>query len=58
MKTLLGNDHPPFKSLGDCISTRKAVCNGLTGQNRKTCNLAQIGMCQAMFNVPSAHNPN
>ena len=50
--------NPPFKSVGDCISTRKAVCNGLTGQNRKTCNLAQIGMCQAMFNVPSAHNPN
>ncbi|HSS78398.1 MAG TPA: hypothetical protein VLV54_16850 [Thermoanaerobaculia bacterium] len=50
--------NPPFKSLGDCISTRKAVCNGLTGQNRKTCNNAQIGMCQAMFNKHSAHNPN
>ncbi len=50
--------NPSFNSLGDCISTRKAVCDGLTGQNRKTCNLAQIGMCQAMFNVPSAHNPS
>jgi hypothetical protein len=40
---------------GDCISQRKATCNGLTGQDRKTCNHAQIGVCQATFNVPSAH---
>ena len=50
--------NPSFNSLGDCLSSRKAVCDGLTGENRKTCNLAQIGICQAMFNVPSAHNPS
>ncbi len=49
--------NPSFNSLGDCLSTRKAVCDGLTGQDRKTCNFAQIGICQAMFNVSSAHNP-
>ena len=48
--------NPPYSSVGDCISQRKATCNGLTGQARKTCNHAQIGVCHATFNVPSAHN--
>lgn len=46
--------NPAYASVGDCISQRKATCNGLTGQDRKTCNHAQIGVCQATFNVPSA----
>lgn len=48
--------NPPYASVGDCITARKATCNGLTGQARKTCNHAQIGVCHATFNVPSAHN--
>lgn len=46
--------NPAYASVGDCISQRKATCNKLTGQDRKTCNHAQIGVCQATFNVPSA----
>jgi len=45
-----------YSSVGACINARKATCNGLTGQSRKTCNHAQIGVCHATFNVPSAHN--
>lgn len=48
--------NPPYASVGDCISARMETCNGLTGQARKTCNHAQIGVCHATFNVPSAHN--
>lgn len=48
--------NPAYASVGDCINARKATCNGLTGQDRKTCNHAQIGVCHATFNVPSAHN--
>jgi hypothetical protein len=47
--------NPPYASVGACITARKATCNGLTGQARKTCNHAQIGVCHATFNVPSAH---
>jgi hypothetical protein len=46
--------NPVYSSVGACISARKATCNGLTGQAKKTCNHAQIGVCQATFNVPSA----
>lgn len=49
--------NPPFETVGECISGRKAsACAGLTGQDRKTCNHAQIGICHAIFHVPSAHN--
>ncbi|HSF43134.1 MAG TPA: hypothetical protein VLT87_25265 [Thermoanaerobaculia bacterium] len=48
--------NPAYASVGACITARKATCNGLTGQDRKTCNHAQIGVCHATFNVPSAHN--
>ena len=48
--------NPAYSSVGACINARKATCNGLTGQDRKTCNHAQIGVCHATFNVPSAHN--
>jgi hypothetical protein len=47
--------NPAFASVGECITQLKATCNGLTGQDRKTCNHAQIGVCHATFNVPSAH---
>jgi hypothetical protein len=46
--------NPAYASVGACINARKATCNNLTGQARKTCNHAQIGVCQATFNVPSA----
>jgi hypothetical protein len=49
--------NPPYPSVGACLQQRKATCNGLTGQARKTCNHAQIGVCHATFNVPSSHNP-
>jgi hypothetical protein len=50
--------NPPFATLGDCISTLKAQrCGGLKGQAKAACNHAQIGVCDATFNVPSAHNP-
>jgi predicted small lipoprotein YifL len=45
--------NPAYASVGACISQRKATCDGLTGQARKTCNHAQIGVCHATFNVPS-----
>ena len=50
--------NPPFATLGACISTLKAQrCGGLKGQAKAACNHAQIGVCQATFNVNSAHNP-
>ena len=46
-----------FASEGDCISSLKAQrCSGLKGQAKAACNHAQIGICHATFNVPSAHN--
>jgi hypothetical protein len=51
--------NPPFSSVGQCISGLKAQrCGGLKGQAKADCNHAQIGVCDATFNVPSAHNPN
>jgi hypothetical protein len=45
--------NPPFASVGDCISSLKAQrCAGLTGQDRASCNHAQISVCHATFNVP------
>lgn len=50
--------NPPFSSLGQCISSLKAArCGGLKGQARASCNHAQIGVCDATFNVHNAHNP-
>lgn len=43
--------NPTYASVGDCISQQRRTCNSLTGQDRKTCNHAQIGVCQATFNV-------
>ena len=49
--------NPAFADVGTCISTLKAQrCAGLKGQDRAACNHAQIGICHATFNVPSAHN--
>lgn len=49
--------NPAFASEGDCASSLKAErCSGLTGQAKASCNHAQIGVCHATFNVPSAHN--
>lgn len=46
-----------FASVGECISTLKAQwCSGLKGKTKAACNHAQIGVCHASFNVPSAHN--
>jgi len=51
--------NPPFSSVGQCISGLKAQrCGGLKGQAKADCNHAQIGVCDATFNIPSAHNPN
>jgi len=51
------NVNAPFESEGACISTLKQQrCSGLTGNAKATCNHAQIGVCQASFNVHSAHN--
>ncbi|HEX6900244.1 MAG TPA: hypothetical protein VF789_11045 [Thermoanaerobaculia bacterium] len=45
-----------YESAGDCIAALKAErCAGLKGQDRAACNHAQIGICHATFNVPSAH---
>ena len=53
------NIAPPFESVGQCISTLKQQeCSGLKGKDKAACNHAQIGVCHASFNVPSAHNPN
>lgn len=49
--------NPQFSSVGQCISSLKAArCGGLKGQAKADCNHAQIGVCHATFNVPSAHN--
>lgn len=46
-----------YESAGDCIDTLKAErCAGLRGQDRAACNHAQVGICHATFNIPSAHN--
>jgi hypothetical protein len=51
------NVNPAFPTVGECISTLKAQwCSGLTGKARAACNHAQIGVCHASFNVPSAQN--
>ena len=53
------NVNPPFETVGDCISTLKQQrCSGVTGKAKAACNHAQIGVCHATFNVPSAHNPS
>ncbi len=45
-----------YESAGDCIDALKAErCAGLRGQDRAACNHAQIGICHATFNIPSAH---
>jgi len=49
--------NPPFDTVGECISTLKDQwCGGLTGKAKAACNHAQIGVCHASFNVPSAHS--
>ena len=49
--------NPAFASVGACIDALKAQrCSGLKGQAKASCNHAQIGVCHATFNVPSAHN--
>jgi hypothetical protein len=53
------NINAPFESVGECLgSLKQQECSGLTGQAKAACNHAQIGICNATFNVPSAHNPN
>lgn len=50
------NVNSPFASAGECITSRKQQeCSGLTGKAKAACNHAQIGVCQASFNIPSAH---
>lgn len=47
---------PPYKSVGECIAdARKRFCasKGFKGSALSSCNAAQIGACQATFNVPS-----
>lgn len=57
--TVNTNVNPDFDSVGQCISTLKQQqCSGLTGKAKAACNHAQIGVCHATFNVPSAHNPS
>jgi hypothetical protein len=44
-------------NLGQCLSSQiKDNCSGLKGNDRKLCNQEQIGICQKLFNVTSAHN--
>jgi hypothetical protein len=51
--------NPPFATVGACISGLKAQrCGGLKGQAKAAYNHAQIGVCDATFNVPSSHNPS
>lgn len=47
---------PVFGSVGECASSLKAqFCSGLKGKAKAACNHAQLGVCHASFNVPSAH---
>lgn len=44
-----------YPTVGSCIDTSiKSNCGGLKGKDRSVCVTANIGVCQASFNIPSA----